>query len=214
MASAIRFVRTVALASVALVATHASAEVFNGPYVGGQLGWQQDKLQWRYNDGANPASTDTSKTSGFTYGGFLGYNFNINGNGLVGLEAGLNGTSGNFKDEWTNRTLNIGTRFDITARAGALLSKETLVYLRGGYTNQKYTLRSGGSNANTSTSRGGWTLGVGLEQALAQNVSARVEYDYAKYSRYDFAKDLGVGFNEFTVRPEAHTVRVGVAYNF
>lgn len=214
MASAIRFARTVALASVALVATHASAEVFNGPYVGGQIGWQQDRLQWRYDDKVAAPRMDTSKSSGFAYGGFLGYNFNINGNGLVGLEASLNGTSGNFKDSWAGRTIDAGTRFDITARAGALLSKETLVYARGGYSNQKYTLRSGGTNANTSTSRGGWTAGVGIEQALAQNVSARVEYDYAKYSRYDFAKDFGTAINEFTVRPDAHAIRVGVAYNF
>ncbi len=214
MASAINFVRTVALASAALVATQASAAVFDGPYVGGQIGWQQDKLDWRYGEGKAVVETDTSKASGFTYGGFLGYNFNLNGSGIIGLEAGVSDTSGEFKDDWATRAMNVGIRFDIAARAGMLVSPQTLVYLRGGYANQKYSVHTDGSNTKVSSSRDGWTLGAGIEQAMTENVSARVEYNYAKFSRYDFAKDLGTAVNEFTVRPEAHTIRVGVAYNF
>ena len=80
MASAIQLVRTLALAGAALLATQASAEAFNGFYVGAQAGWQQDAGNKGYGD---------YKGDGFTYGGFLGYNFNINGNGIIGLETAV-----------------------------------------------------------------------------------------------------------------------------
>ena len=191
MASAIQLVRTLALAGAALLATQASAEAFNGFYVGAQAGWQQDAGNKGYGD---------NKGDGFAYGGFLGYNFNINGNGIIGVEASLNGTTGNIAVGADQ--INVGTRWDIVGRAGALISPKTLVYARGGWTQQKYTLDFG--TGTTNENRGGFTIGAGVEQAVTPNVTTRLQYDYAKYSDFD-GEDFGA---------KAHAIRVGVAYNF
>ena len=209
MASAIQLARTLALAGAALIATQASAAAFNGPYVGANIGWQQDKGSTRWNEGEG-LQTATGKVDGFTYGGFLGYNYNINGNGIVGLEASLNGTSGSSSEE--DVRLDIGTRWDIVGRAGALISPQTLVYVRGGYTNQKYSVSLEGLSGSYSISKGVWTAGAGVEQAFTPNITGRVEYSYAKYGKLDASEFYDV--SEASIRPEAHAVRVGVAYNF
>lgn len=51
-----------------------AAEPFNGPFVGGELGWQQDRLKLSFSGGGQSVS-DTAKASGLRYGGFAGVDF-------------------------------------------------------------------------------------------------------------------------------------------
>jgi outer membrane immunogenic protein len=72
-------------------------------------------------------------------------------------------------------------------------------------------------NLTGSTDRVGWTAGVGLEWAFAQNWSAMVEYDH-----YGFG-NKGVGFISpvttpqslvFNIKQDVDVVKVGINYRF
>ena len=103
------------------------------------------------------------------------------------------------------KSLTIDPRysFDLSARAGYLVTDKALVYVRGGYANTR--VRTARSTATTivrdSDNLDGWQVGGGLEYAISEKVSARVEYRYS-----DFGKDGG----DF----ERHQTLVGVSYNF
>ena len=93
--------------------------------------------------------------------------------------------------------------FDLTARAGYLVNDKTLVYLRGGYANTRVraTLASDTDVVTTSDNLDGWLVGGGVERALTDDISARLEYRYT---------DLGSDGGEF----DQHQALVGISYNF
>jgi outer membrane immunogenic protein len=55
----------------------------------------------------------------------------------------------------------------------------------------------------------GWTVGAGVEYALTQNWTAKVEYSYANFGTRTLAAPLCC-----TARTDIHTVKLGVNYLF
>jgi outer membrane immunogenic protein len=141
-------------------------------------------------------------------------------------------------------TAAVSTTWDATlrARAGFLIGTNVLLYATGGaswihletsaYCGSPRNLvgwcagpAGPGSNLNTesiaSTTRVGWTGGVGAEAMLWSNWLTRIEYRYANYGTYGFtlfpgSGACGVGCD--TIAAEAtlrtHTVLAGFAYKF
>jgi outer membrane immunogenic protein len=110
----------------------------------------------------------------------------------------------------------------LRGRLGVLASPTWLLYVTGGIaygginSNEMLTVADVAVGTNFNTIRAGWTLGGGIEGALGNNWSAKLEYLYM---------DLGSFSNTFTgigvFNPMALTahitdniVRVGVNYNF
>ena len=60
----------------------------------------------------------------------------------------------------------------------------------------------------------GWTIGAGIEYAITNNITTRVEYRYTQFDSQDngfnFTGLVGSGNTE----PEFHTVRAGISYKF
>ena len=122
-----------AFASMATLfgATQASAaEPFNGPYVGVEAGWQQDRLRAEVRPGTGGALTGTDTTSGFAYGGQIGYDFKLAENFVLGAEAFATGDSSRI-DGIGGLSADGGRAFGLAARAGVLAGPTTLVYLKG-----------------------------------------------------------------------------------
>src|SRR3546814_19240327 len=73
---------------------------------------------------------------------------------------------------------------DLTARAGYLVTDNTLLYARGGYTNARVrTSFDGAAGFRSATeNRDGWMVGGGVERAISDNVSARLEYQIGRES--------------------------------
>ena len=196
-------------ASLFALASAASAQQpFDGPYIGVNGGWQQERLSINVDDGL-VTETFRGNTSGFAYGIHAGYDFNIGGNGILGVEAALGGTTGDFDSADSDVTLSAGRTIELVARAGALISNDTLIYARGGYSNARYTLTVDGLGSG-STNRDGFTVGAGIEHAFTPNVSARIEYAYSKWDNYRLADDVA----EATFRPSRNAVKAGVSYRF
>lgn len=185
-------------------ANAASAAPFDGPYVGAQVGWQSEKMRdVKSSFGAVPV--DETKQS-VTGGVFAGYDKTINGRFVVGAAGGLDFASDDeVQSTAAGATYSVDPKysFDLTARAGFLVNPQTLLYVRGGYTNARVrtTITNAAGIQSASDSQDGWLAGVGVERQVAQNVSARVEYRYSKLSEAD-GKDY------------RHRVLAGLSYLF
>lgn len=187
-------------AVAALAAASASAQVgsvvteptqaFNGPYIGIQGGWQQDEQRLALAT-SSALYTARDRTSGFAYGGQLGYDYRLSPHFVVGVEASATGRTGNGRsyDGYNNvYDLRVGRTFNGTGRLGYLVNPAGLVYVRGGYSNARFDTNNG--TGNDAENRDGYTVGVGYEQAIARAVTARVEYNYSEYGNrhlYDAA---------------------------
>ena len=184
--------------------TAASAAEFDGPFVGAEVGWQSEKMRDTKSSFGIVPVEDTKRS--VTGGVFAGYDKTINGRFVIGAEAGLDLAS---DDEVT--TSVAGTSFtvdpkysvDLTARAGYLVNPQTLLYVRGGYTNARIrtTISDAAGPRSASESEDGWLVGGGVERKVSQNVSARLEYRYSKYSEDD-GKD------------QRHLAFAGLSYRF
>ena len=190
----IKSVLTAFAVLVAVPTVAQAAEPFNGPFVGIQGGWQQDRQRLRVDDG-NVTSLTRSTSDGFAYGGQVGYDLRLSPRTVFGIEASLTGrTSRNgFDDGFANAyDLRLGRTVNATARAGFLIQPGGLLYVRGGYSNARFELND--SAGRISQDRDGYTLGVGYEQAITRALSARLEYNYSDYrsrNLRDVAFDIG-----------------------
>lgn len=185
-------------------AAPAAAQPFEGPYVGAQAGWSQNKLGSVETD-LGIATIDDSRDAA-TAGIFFGYNLQPTGKVVLSAEGAVNfgfddGLSRSQKD--ASAAINPEYGFDVGVRAGYLVTDKTLVYARGGYENIRtrvqildlYGPRRGKDNLD------GWSVGGGVERAVTDRLSARLEYRYS---------DLGGG----ETRWDRHQVLAGVAWHF
>jgi outer membrane immunogenic protein len=166
----------------------APAWSWTGPYAG---------LVGGYAWGHGATVNDTYSSNGWAGGGFVGYNLQTNQHLVVGLEgdvmatgkSGSDGAGTTVKNPW------VGT---FRGRVGYAWDR-FMVYGTGG-------VAVGGLNASgtvsDSTTKVGWTAGAGLEAALTDKVTARVEYRHTDLGRFTSGGDnftsndilVGVGF--------------------
>lgn len=198
----------------------APAESFNGMHVEGLLGYDITKAGSSIDDDSqidNDQSID-----GLMYGVGAGYDFRM-GNVVVGPEAEI--TWSNGKTEFndgdfegfgignvkTNRDLYIG------ARVGYVVMPRTMVYAKGGYTNAKFDVRNSDGTAvsNTDIDADGWRIGAGVEQAVTDNVFAKLEYRYSNYEKgeLDFTGDMPDS-QRFDLDLDRHQIMAGVGVRF
>lgn len=196
----------IALLAAAAIAGPAAAQTadknFNGPFIGGQIGWQQDRQS--LTDSSLPPVTTRAKGDGFAYGGQIGYDLNL-GKAVVGLETSLTGRTGS--NRFPTFDLDVGRTVNVTARAGFLVAPDSLLYARGGYSNARFSITN---PAGPSENRDGYTLGAGFEKMLTGNVSARVEYAYSDYGKDTLS---GAG-GPAALNYRRHAVMTGVNFRF
>lgn len=203
-----------AAAAPALAQTAPADTLFSGPYVGAQLGWQQDRQTLRLDTG-DLESFGRQTSDGFRYGGQVGYDLRLSPNFVAGLEVAASGRTGDTDlDNGAYRTrLSTGRSFDVTGRLGYRVGAAGLVYARGGYSNAQFRLSDGVDRI--SEDRDGYTVGAGYEQYLTRNVSARVEYNYGNYGKDElpFVAD-SLGADRARLEYERHAVTAGVNFRF
>lgn len=186
------------------IAFPAYADTFDGPYVGVQAGWNRGEVA----DAATetlPLDAEASRDA-LVIGGYAGYNRRIGENFVIGAEAGFSGAVDDdirAQSDGNAVTLDPRYSFDVSARGGYLVTKETLIYLRGGYANTRVRAKLEGEEGSVrlNDNLDGWFAGGGIERAITDRISARVEYRYS-----DLGTDDG--------RWDRHQALVGVSYNF
>ena len=189
---------------------------WSGFYVGGNLGAGFAHSSW-----SDPftGGHDTFDKTGFIGGGQVGVNWQINAL-VLGIEGDFDwtGLKGSGHDSRGN-TINTDTQWTstVTGRIGAAFDR-LLVYGKGGVA---FAHVNGGLNdifgaaASTSQSRTGWTAGVGLEYAFAQNWSARIEYDYLGFGSeaLNFATTNSPVYNS-NASLNVQEVKAGINFKF
>ena len=197
------FALSILAAAAGLSAAPAVAQSFNGPSVGIQGGWQQEKVRNPHTN-IGIAQIDSSRDAAVG-GVFAGYDRQVGSQMVLGVEAGFSiASSDRIRGGAGATAVQIDPKysFDLSARAGYLVTPETLVYVRGGYADERVrtTLASASGTASAAENRDGWLVGGGVERLIAQNVSARVEYRYTDFASHG--------------RDDRHQVLAGIAYRF
>lgn len=151
--------------------------------------------------GVDSTSISSREGTGVVYGGQLGYDLQ-SGRTVFGIEGEVTGASTSvcysgafvandrFCDK-ADRDLYIG------GRLGRVVGNSTLLYVKAGYTNvrNQFDYRDGGTGANNfegDGTRSGIRGGVGVEQRIGRNVTAKAEYRYSNYSDSDHSRNQGV----------------------
>jgi len=198
------------LASAATVtgAQAAESQVFDGPYIGVQIGSVGRSLDFSLDDPMFVDSKDSQ--DGFEYGLFVGHDWISGGKFVFGVEAGAAKGAPELYSSASNSIILYTSpkwSYDLSARAGIKASHNVLLYGRAGYGSERVAI--GGFVRSTPNNpilgryeETGWSegllLGGGVEIALIKSASIRAEY------RHREMKESYGG----------HQILAGLAYRF
>ncbi len=196
---------------------------WTGLYLGVNGGYSFGGSDWT--DSVTGGSTGNFGTSGFLFGGTLGANYQI-GAFVFGVEA---------DGDWTKMG-GFGT-FTATGlcAGGCLTNSNWLATARGrlGYAFDRFLAYGtagaafGNVQANfsndpvSSTTEPGWTVGAGVEVALAANWTAKAEYLFVDLANGSCTADCAIQnpngpplIPNITVKFNESIVRAGLSYKF
>jgi outer membrane immunogenic protein len=186
---------------------------WSGFYLGGHGGWGTG--------GASGSSAGFSRDfdiDGWFGGGQLGYNWQGAGSPWVfGIEADL--SAGDINGSQTAFSTTVSSSLDlfgtVRGRIGYAFDR-AMVYGTGGWAwgKNEVTLTTPvlGAAVSDKASLSGWTVGGGVEWALVDSWTAKVEYLYLSYSSSDALSNWVVGGLNTDV--DGHTIRFGLNYRF
>jgi outer membrane immunogenic protein len=213
---------------------------WTGFYIGGNLGGGFLKSDWLEDaamsggGGPFPGFVDASiSPASFLGGGQVGFDYQT-GWAVFGVQADADLTD-NLKSTvscfpqlagafFTCMT-NIKSMSTVTGRVGAAFDR-TLLYVLGGFAWEREQLDNACAACNAGapvlfgaeTTRNGWTVGAGLEYALAGNWSAFLQYNYMGFGTRDLQLTtlLSDGLMPFTedIRDHINVVKAGINYRF
>ncbi len=190
---------------------------FSGPRAGILLGY--DRLQ----PGQIPNSSidDRNSADGLTYGGDIGYDVDT-GRAVFGVEGEITGSTSKVTNPAAANALGYGrikAGRDLYAgvRAGIKVAPESLLYVKGGYTNQRLDLVAGagdGTETGNHFNLDGYRIGAGFEQSLGRKAYAKIEYRYSNYGSARLEFPNGANTDNFGVDTDRHQVVAGVGVRF
>lgn len=200
-----------------------------GGYVGVHAGYGSgnanaiDLDEFFFDEGIG--QTHDVDTNGFAGGIQAGYNWQKNAL-VYGLEASfgyldIDGVNEILDDPDNYGSAKLGLYGDLTARLG-FASDRVLIYAKGGVAATRYDVTFGdindndgtldtGSSASLSGSRVGYTLGGGVELALSEKWTTKLEYQYFDFGTVGLTDIQGDMAN---VDIDAQTIKVGLNYLF
>ncbi len=195
-----------------------------GFYVGAQVGyvWGESDVV-SFSDADARVGGANVDANGFVGGLHAGYNWQ-RGSLVYGLEADLEYAAldgaANVVDGATvlaRATVESQLRGSLRARLGVAFDR-TLLYVTGGLAlgQVEASFVNGANRASGSETQFGWTVGAGVEYAISNNWSARVEYRYTDLGDFNVATPTAVvaGATRSNIDTTDHSVRVGLSYRF
>ena len=170
---------------------------WTGFYIGGHVGYGWSSKDWSQTFSSLALALDRSVNSadvdGFLGGVQVGYNWQT-GRWVLGVEGDWSWTNADGCTRFAISTnyagcTNANWYSTVTGRLGYSWDR-ALVYVKGGaaFANEDHFITFGGTQVTNTASatRTGWTVGVGVEYALSNNWSAKVEYNYMDFGSRDF----------------------------
>jgi outer membrane immunogenic protein len=174
----------------------APAYSWTGGYMGGLVGYGWGKAK----SGGLKLNPD-----GWGGGVFGGYNFQAAPSFVLGVETDL-ALSG-MSDKKAGLTVENNVNGTVRVRGGVTFDR-FMLYGTGGLAVGNIKVKNSGGGSDNSV-RAGWTVGAGVEAALAKNIIGRVEYRYTDLGSHTYAAapKTKVDFN-------SSQVMVGVGLKF
>lgn len=180
----------IALAATATPAFAQDAQPFEGPFIGASAGWNRAEAAGR-TEGGQPLDGEAARDS-VVIGAFAGYDHKVVDRVVLGAEAGFSialDDSSAGRSAGNQITLDERYSFDLTGRAGYLVTDDVLIYARGGYANSRVRteIEQAGGVATRSDNRDGWLVALnGMKTALEQRdheaFSAYIDFDKLRSS--------------------------------
>lgn len=216
---------------------------WSGFYIGVNAGYGGGTFEhpFEITDGVDTIDGSIDVTAGGFLGGVqAGFNYQLDSNFLIGIEADIQGSTidGRVSLEVTDGTgvilnpgetfeADAGTRLDwfgtLRGRVG-FVQDQFVLYATGGLaygsaTSSIFAGVSGGptliDESETTDGRIGWTVGAGLEYALMENITFKTEYLYTDLGTENLiSADLGQATATLDSTVAFHAVRAGLNFQF
>lgn len=166
-----------------------------------------------------PVDFDTSY-DGFAGGGLIGFNYQFDSI-VMGVEGDIA-----FASFESNETLafligsgideEIDMTYGVRARLGYAMDR-TLVFVTGGVAWAEYQADFAGLIPVLDPSLAdetlfGWQIGGGIEQALTDNITLRVDYLYTDYESENFDNPVLGILHDAEYDLDSHSIRLGVNF--
>ncbi len=208
---------------------------WTGFYVGGDIGAAFSATStnpaYTYNASYIPWTGHSFNSSGFMGGGYLGYNYQLNQNFVVGLEGDFQGATNSQSATWAPTPV-LYPLASVTAKSsldwlGAINGRlgvaydRALFYAIGGAAWGGVGISGTADYASVplvglsqSKTLSGFDIGAGVEYAFTPNWVGRVEYRYYGFSNYNMTSLANYTVDPARITTSVNTVRIGLAYLF
>lgn len=221
MRKILAIVATGSLVAVATPALAQDAAPFTGLRVGGEVGY--DHVRSGSTEDVDTTRDIKQSIDGVAYSGVIGYDADVGGDLRLGAEASI----GDSSAKWDNNngvpnTFNLGRvsadrDIYVGARLGYVTSPNTMIYVKGGYTNARFGIEGtdGTTSLNQRLDTDGYRIGAGVEYAVGRNAYIGAEYRYSNYSKgeLDFNGETPDS-SRFNIDTDRHQVVATVGYRF
>ncbi|AWC24215.1 outer membrane protein A [Aminobacter sp. MSH1] len=194
--------------------------VWTGGYVGLQAGWQWgNDHDIEFLGGAPTGFEQDFDTDGFIGGVHAGYNWQ-SGQVVYGVEGDFefSGVDGGYRVGGDDSTgFEMTWQASIRGRLGFVAMERLLVYgaVGAAFGNLEYTYVDAGTISETfDETKVGWTAGAGVEYALTDRITTRLEYRYTDFGSISNLSTLAFPGFTYEHDPKFHSVRVGLSYKF
>lgn len=187
-------------------------DAWSGPYAGIQAGGVFGDADVSI---PNYPSNFSLDPSGFAGGLYMGYNWLLEDNLLLGVEAVVNWMSvddDGLSSTFSSEKYKVEQNWDaaLLLRAGKIMG-DIMPYITGGvaWTElETIYIPDGGYGSRTDTVTG-WTIGAGIEKKINENLNTRIQYRYTNYNTADF-----VHGGPSHVDYDSNNLMLGVSYRF
>jgi outer membrane immunogenic protein len=184
---------------------------WTGLYLGVNGGYAWGNSRYNF---AGLGSTGAFGLSGGIIGGTIGVNYQF-GHIVTGLEGDLDWTNLNGSTTCPGSALTCQTSSDwvstVRGRVGYAFDR-FLPYVTGGLAMGNINANVAGVGSSSATNYG-WTIGGGMEYALTDHWSAKVEYLHNNLGSMDCGLSCSIT-PPARVRLDEDTVRAGINYKF
>jgi outer membrane immunogenic protein len=196
-----------------------------GADIGGSFGSTSLHSDWGWN-------SHSLQTSGVMGGGYVGYNYQMNQNFVLGIEGDFQGTGAEKSWSWVGSNINGDANIytakvqanwlaSINGRLGVAYDRALFYAIGGAAWAQGSTSISGAApsglfigSVSRNTDLSGFDVGAGVEYAFTPNWVGRVEYRYYDFGSYNIVPNWAAGYDPIRPTTSINTVRVGLAYLF
>jgi outer membrane immunogenic protein len=204
---------------------------WSGFYFGGHIGGSWADKDWTQTFSSFGLALDRSATSaavdGFLGGVQAGFNWQT-GQWVWGIEGdwswtSADGCSGHVVFTAYAGCSNVNWYGTVTGRVGYAWDR-ALLYVKGGaaFADEDHfiTFRGVQDTNNPGNTRTGWTVGAGLEYAVWNNWSVKLEYNYMDFGSDNHSFSYLAGgsapglVERWDIDQQVHVVKLGVNYRF